>query len=120
MLALSVERVGEVAVVECEGVVTQNESAYKLHDAITSLQDAQIIVLDLSEITMIGNTGLTTFLILQHWAEQHRIQFKLFNPRWWVREELEHTIPISGFDFVSLPEIMAILANAEGGCALAG
>ncbi|MBV8053482.1 MAG: STAS domain-containing protein [Acidobacteriaceae bacterium] len=117
--AVSIDRIGDLAVVEVEGVITRIEAACKLRDVVTSLEGTQLIVLDLSEVAVIDDNGLTTFLFLQHWAHQHRIQLKLFNPRCWVREQLEHASPIPGFDFASPDEIVAILANARWRATLA-
>jgi anti-anti-sigma regulatory factor len=119
VLELSVDRIGDLAVVECEGRITRNESAGKLRDLVTSLQDAHIVVLDLSEVAIIDDNGLTTFLLLQHWAYQHQVQFKLFNPRCWVRQKLEYANAIPEFDIASLDEIVALLANAKARIALA-
>ena len=112
MLPQSIERIGDLAVIGCEGTI-KAETACKLRDAVTSLGNTQIIVLDLSEVTMIEDAGLSTFLFLQQWAFRHRIQLKLFNPRWWVRQKLEHAGLIPGFDFATLHEIVLILASAE-------
>jgi anti-anti-sigma regulatory factor len=112
LLAQTIERIGDLAVIGCEGTI-KTETACKLRDAVTSLKNMQIIVLDLSEVTLIEDTGVSTFLFLQQWAFQHRIQLKVFNPRWWVRQKLEHASLVPGFDFATLHEIVLILANAE-------
>ena len=119
MLDLSIDRIGDLAVVECEGRITRTEAACKLRDAVTSLEESEIIVVDLSEVNMIEGNGLTMLLFLQQWANRKRIQLKLFNPRWWVREKLEHASPIPEFDIASLDEVVAILANAKRHIALA-
>jgi hypothetical protein len=36
MLNVTVENIGELAVVECEGRIVQSESAYKLREAVTT------------------------------------------------------------------------------------
>ena len=118
MLALSTERIGNLAVVECEGTITHSEAACKLRDTVTSLEGMQLIVLDLSELTLLEANGLSMFLFLQQWAYQHHIQLKIFNPRWWVLKKLEHAAPIPGFDIASIHEVTVILANADGRFAL--
>ncbi len=77
MLDLHVERIGELAVVECEGRVVRSEAAFQLREAVTSLCNARIIVLDLSEVRAIEGGGLGMLLFLQRWAHDHDIQFKL-------------------------------------------
>ncbi len=58
MLALRIEKIGELAVVECEGRVVRSEAAVKLREAVTSLRNARIIVLDFSEVRAIESRGL--------------------------------------------------------------
>ena len=108
---LSIDRIGEVAIVECEGAIVRCEAACRLRNSVTSLE-ARIVVLDLSEVNMIDGNGLSMFLFLQQWAYHNGIQLKLFNPRWCVRERLEHASPIPSFDIASVDEMTAILANA--------
>jgi hypothetical protein len=47
MLALHIEKIGELAVVECEGRIVRSEATVKLRETITSLRNARVIVLDL-------------------------------------------------------------------------
>jgi hypothetical protein len=58
MLNVTIAKVGELAVVGCEGRIVQRESAYKLRETVTSQTDARIIVLELSEVRVIGGGGL--------------------------------------------------------------
>jgi hypothetical protein len=50
MLKLSVENIGDLAVVQCEGRIVQSEAAFKLREAVTLQGDARVVVLDLSEV----------------------------------------------------------------------
>jgi len=50
MLNVTVESIGELAVVECEGRIVQREAAVKLRNAVTSQTDARIVVLELSVV----------------------------------------------------------------------
>ena len=58
MLNVTIAKVGELAVVGCEGRIVQRESACKLRETVTSQTDARIIVLELSEVRVIGGGGL--------------------------------------------------------------
>ena len=44
MLNVTVENIGELAVVECEGRIVQSEAAFKLRKVVTSQTDARIVV----------------------------------------------------------------------------
>jgi anti-anti-sigma regulatory factor len=76
-LDLHIEKIGDLAVIECDGRVVRSEAAFKLREAVTSLRNARIIVFDLSEVPAIEGAGLGMLLFLQGWAHRHNIQFKL-------------------------------------------
>ena len=113
MLDLYIEKIGDLAVVECEGRIVRSEAAFKLREAVTSLRKARIIVLDLSEVRAIEGGGLGMLLFLQRWAYGHDIQFKLFNPIGSVRDRIELVNSIAELDIARLHEMMALLANAD-------
>ena len=68
MLNVTVDNMGELAVVECEGRLVQSEAAFKLRDAVTSQRYARIVVLELSEVHAIEGGGLGMLVFLQRWA----------------------------------------------------
>ncbi len=113
MLDLGIERIGELGIVECIGRIVRSEAAFKLRRAVTSLEDLRILVLDLSEVSALEGGGLGMLIFLERWANDHQIQFKLFNPRTSVRDRLELVRSIRAFDIISLEEMMALLANAH-------
>jgi anti-anti-sigma regulatory factor len=119
MPGIHVDKVGDMAVVECEGRFVRSEDAFKLRDAVTSQTDAQTIVLDLTETQALGGGGIGMLVFLQRWAYQHHIRFKLFNPSRSVRERLEHTNSMSEFKIATLDEMMALLGQADRRYALA-
>lgn len=119
MLDLGIERMGELAVVECKGRIVCSEAAFKLRRAVASLEDLRIVVLDLSEVSAIEGGGLGMLLFLERWAFDHEIQFKLFNPTKSVRERLELASSVRAFNIASLPEMIALLAEAASRFALA-
>jgi len=118
-LDLHIEKIGDLAVIECDGRVVRSEAAFKLREAVTSLRNARIIVLDLSEVRAIEDGGLGMLLFLQRWAYGHNIQFKLFNPTRFVRDRLELVNSIAELDIATLHQMMELLANADRRYALA-
>jgi anti-anti-sigma regulatory factor len=114
MLSVHIETIGEMAIIECEGRIVRSDAAYKLREAVRSQIDARIIVLDLSEVPTIEGGGLGMLVFLQHWAHDHDIRLKLFNPRQSVRERLERVTFMREFDLATLDEMMALLALADG------
>ena len=120
MLSLQIHKIGEMAVVECEGRIEQNDDdGLTLRDAVTSQRDAQTIVVDLSEVTAIEGGSLGTLVSLQRWAQDYNIRFKLFNPSKFVRDKLRKASSVSEFDIPSLDEMMALLARGDHRCPLA-
>src|SRR5260370_2525439 len=91
MLNVTVDKIGELAVVECEGRIVQSDSAYKLREAVTSLTDAQILVLELSEVNAIGGGALGILGFLQRWAPENNIRVVLFNTSAAIHSALTRT-----------------------------
>jgi anti-anti-sigma regulatory factor len=120
MLKLSVENMGDLAVVQCEGRIVQSAAAFKLREAVTLQEDAKVVVLDLSEVIAVEGGGLGMLMVLQRWAHDHSIRFKLFNPSRSVRARLERASSLFEFDIPTLDEMMALLGLADRGYALAG
>ena len=119
MLNVTVENIGELAVVECKGRIVQSESAYKLVEAVTSQTDVRIVVLELSAVRAIGGGGLGMLVFLQRWAREHKIRFLLFHPSMSVLSRLKRARSIAKFYIASSEEISAILAYANSRYALA-
>jgi anti-anti-sigma regulatory factor len=119
MMNLSVENIGDLAVVQCEGRIVQSEAAFKLRKAVTLQGDARVVVLDLSQVHAVEGGGLGMLMFLQRWAHDHNIRFKLFNPSKSVRARLEQASSLFEFDIPTLDEMMALLGLAESGYALA-
>lgn len=113
MLDLGIDRLGELGIVECIGRIVRSEAAFSLRRAVTSLEDARIIVLDLSEVSALEGGGIGMLIFLERWAHDRQIQFKLFNPRKSVRARLELVRAIRAFEIVPLHEMMALVADAN-------
>src|ERR1700723_807356 len=90
MPIVNIETLGEMAIVECAGRFVRNEAAFKLRDAVTSQTNARVVVLDLTNMHAIGGGGLGTLVLLQKWAQDNDIRFKLFNPIGPVLDKLKH------------------------------
>jgi anti-anti-sigma regulatory factor len=98
MLSVHIEHVADMAVVECEGRIVRSEAVFKLPDAVMSQTAARIVVLDLSEVEVIGGGGLGMLLFLQRWAYEHNIRLKVFNPHRSMRDKLERFGSMPAFE----------------------
>ena len=114
-----IDKVGDMAVVECEGRFVRSDAAFKLRDAVTAQVSARVVVLDLTEMEAVGGGVIGMLVFLQRWAYDHDIRFKLFNPIRSVREKLEHASSMSAFEIAGLDEMMALLGNADSRYAMA-
>jgi len=109
MLNIHIENVGDMTLIECKGTIVGSEEAFGLQKAVTSQEDARIIVLDLTEVDAIGGVGLSTLEALQPWAVDRGIQLKLFNAISSVENTLEHNDAVR-FDIASVEEVLALVS----------
>ncbi|HMJ22910.1 MAG TPA: STAS domain-containing protein [Terriglobales bacterium] len=109
MPSIHIDNVGEMAIIECAGRFVRNEAASQLRDAVTSQTDVQVVVLDLTEMHAIGGGGLGMLVVLQKWAQDHDIRFKLFNPSRPVRDKLKHV----EFEIATLEQMMTLLNRVD-------
>jgi len=119
MLAVNVENLNDLAVVECKGRVVTSDAVFKLRDVVRAQVTARIIVLDLSEIKAIGGGGLGMLKVLDRWAHDNNIQFKLFSPSRAVLEGLVNNRSILDFEIASFHEMMGILSHSDNSYSLA-
>lgn len=108
MPSVHIDKVGETAIIECAGRFVRNEAAFKLQDAVTSQTGARVVVLDLTEMQALGG-GLGVLVLLQRWAQDHDIRFKLFNPCKPVRDKLKHV----DFEIATLEQMMTLLGPVD-------
>jgi anti-anti-sigma regulatory factor len=109
MPSVHIDNVGDMAIIECAGRFVRNEAAFKLREAVTSQTDANVIVLDLTEMHAIGGGGLGMLVLLQRWAQDHDIRFKVFNPSRLVRDKLKHV----NFEIATLEQMMSLLSCVD-------
>src|SRR6516165_11721945 len=81
----------DVAVLQCTGRIVRGEAIHCLRDAVFSLKQPRVVVLDLSEVEMLDGGGLGLLVFLHRWTRDNGIQLKLVNPSNIAREVLERT-----------------------------
>lgn len=119
MLAIHVEDLNDLIVVECKGRITSSDAVFKLRDFVQAQAPARIIALDLSEVEAIGGGGLGMLAFLERWTREHDIRLKLFCPSKPVLEGLVHNRSILNFEIASFHEMMNILADTGSQYSLA-
>ena len=113
MLTLSIERIGDMAIIECKGRIVQSDATIKLHEAVTAQKNVRIVVLDLTKVAALEGGGLGMLWFLQRWAEDHDIHFKLYNPINSVRDNLEHNNAMLRFDIATFEEMVSLVDHAD-------
>jgi len=109
MLKVSIENIGDVAVIHCEGRVVQSAAAFRLRDAVTQQRNARVVLLDLSDLQALEGGGLGMLVFLQRWTSEHGIQFKVFDPPAFVRQRLEQVRSASEFEIAGTSEVLGLL-----------
>jgi anti-anti-sigma regulatory factor len=109
MLNINVDKIGEVAVIHCEGRIVRSEAAFKLRDAVTQQSDSRVILLDLSGVEALEGGGLGMLLFLQMWTRDHGIQLKAFDATDGVRQSLGRARYVATVEMAGVSEVLSLL-----------
>jgi anti-anti-sigma factor len=110
---INTQQTGDVAVLQCAGRMVRPQALSLLKDAVTSLSQLRVIVLDLSEVGMLDAGGLGVLVSLHNWACANGIQLKLVNPSTLVRQMLELTRLTSVLHISSVEDVIHIFCNGD-------
>jgi anti-anti-sigma regulatory factor len=113
MLAIRVENLSGLAIIECKGRIVRSESVFKLRDVVRAQTAASVIALDLSAVEAIGGGGLGMLAFLDRWARDRDIQLKLFSPSRSVVDGLVHSRLMPNLEIATFHEMMDILADTD-------
>jgi anti-anti-sigma factor len=113
MLAIEVEKIGDVAVVRCAGRLVRGEEVRNLRQTVVCSSNTRIVMLDLSELEMLDAGGLAALLSLRQWAINNKVQLKLVNPSHFVNEVLVRTRLDRVFDISGFDHALFVLGGAE-------
>jgi anti-anti-sigma regulatory factor len=109
MLNLTVEKIGKVAVLHCEGRIVQSDAAFRLRDAVTQQRRSSVVLLDLSGVKALEGGGLGMLLFLQMWTRAHGIQFRVFDPPSGIRQSLERISSAAAVEIAGTGEVLSLL-----------
>ncbi|HMK24009.1 MAG TPA: STAS domain-containing protein [Terriglobales bacterium] len=110
-LTIRREQTGDVAILQCAGRVVRGRPLHFLKDAVTSLKNPRMVVLDLTDVEMLDGGGLGMLVFLHRWTRDNGIQLKLVNPSAFVREMLDRTRLSCLFDVSSIDDVFDILCT---------
>lgn len=111
-LQIKSAQTGDVAVLQCAGRIVRGESIHFLKDAVTSLKQPRVVVLDLTEVEMLDGGGLGLLVFLHRWTRDKGIQLKMVNPSAFVRELLDRTRLSCVFNISSVEDAVEILCTS--------
>src|SRR5919198_5973527 len=111
-LRIKSEQTGDVAVLQCAGRIVRGEPLHFLKEAVTTLKQPRMVVLDLSEVEMLDGGGLGMLVFLHRWTSNNRIQLKLVNPSSFVRDMLDRTRLTCVFNISSMEDVVDILCTS--------
>ena len=109
MLKIDIEKIGDVAVVHCEGRIVRSDAAFRLRDAVTQQRNARVVLLDLSDVESLEGGGLGMLIFLQLWTRDHGIQLKVFDPPARVRQSLERARSAAEVEIAGMGEVLSLL-----------
>jgi anti-anti-sigma factor len=112
-LKFQVERLQDVAVVNCSGRMVRGTALDEFRRRIEQLECVRVLVLDVSEVEQLDAGGLGALLQVRRWATQKSAKMKLVNPPLFFRRLLEATHLASLFEVSSLQEANCILRAKE-------
>jgi anti-anti-sigma factor len=112
-LHIKIEQAADVAVLRCVGRLVRGEPLHFLRQAVISLKQPRIVVLDLSGMETVDGGGLGMLVFLHRWTRENAIQLKLVNPSRFVRYVLECTRLTRVLNISSVDDAVEILCSSE-------
>ena len=110
MFGVHVEKIGDMAVIRCEGRMIGSDAAFRLRDEVERQRRSNlVVVLDLSELSFMGGDVVSTLVFLQVWTRSLGIQFKLFDPPPGVRRSLQRLRSTIEIEIASMNALLSKL-----------
>jgi anti-anti-sigma regulatory factor len=109
MFDLHTERIGSVAVIQCEGRMVHSDAVFNLREATVYQRGASAVLLDFSELDSIGGGGVGMLVFLREWARCRGIQLWLFDPPSQVRRSLKQIPSAADLKVASMDEVLELL-----------
>jgi anti-anti-sigma factor len=112
-LHIKIEQAADVAVLQCVGRLVRGEPLHFLKQAVISLKQPRIVMLDLSGMETVDGGGLGMLVFLHRWTRENAIQLELVNPSRFVRYVLECTRLTRVLNISSVDDAVEILCSSE-------
>ena len=109
MLNATVQKLGDVTILWCQGRIVIGDAYAILRNAVLRQTHARTLILDLAQVDRIDAGGLGVLLGLREWAYSHAIGFQLMN----VINQVEHVLELTKldrvFEFCSVEDMLQLL-----------
>jgi anti-anti-sigma regulatory factor len=113
-MELHVDHIGDLAVVECRGRIFGDDAASDLRDAVLSQAEFSSVILDLSQVYVVGNNILYMMARLHRWAIEHHVDLRFFNPTSFVCDTFEANGFTGEFSIDdSLQQVLSMLSRVN-------
>jgi anti-anti-sigma regulatory factor len=89
--------------------MVDDDAAFKLRDEVKRQRDARIVLLDLSELNVLGAKVMRMIMAIRTWTRVLGIQFKLFDPSPVVRRNLQRLRSTDEFEIASVDDVLSLL-----------
>jgi anti-anti-sigma factor len=109
MFGVHVEKIDGVSVIRCQGRMIGSDSVFRLRDEVRRQREANVVLLDLSELSFMGGDVLGMLVFLQAWTRDLGVQFKLFDPPPGVRRSLQQLRLTTELEIVSVGDVQSML-----------
>jgi len=109
MFGVTMEKIGDVAVILCRGRMIGSDAAFKLRDEVRRQKDCKVVLVDLSELGFLGGDCVAMLVFLQAWTRGLGIQFKLFDPPPGVRRSLQRLRSTAEFEIAAMDDVLSML-----------
>ena len=109
MFGVHNEKIGDVSVILCKGKLVGGNAASKLEEEVRRQGDARVVLLDLSELALLGGDVMGMLAVLQMWTRGLGIELKLFDPSLGVRQSLRGLRSTAGLEIASIDDVLSLL-----------
>ena len=113
MLKITVQKLGDISVLRCNGRIVAGDAGSILRKAVLSQRHTRMLVIDLARVERIDAGGLGVLLGLREATRSSATMFKLMNATKGVEKILELTRLQRVFEFCSVQELFCLLLGSS-------
>lgn len=109
MSGVHVEKIGDMAVIRCEGRMIGSDAAFRLRDEVGRQEDLTLLYWTWQKLSFMGGDVVGMLVFLQVWTRSLGIQFKLFDPPPGVRRSVQRLRSTIEIEIASMNDLLSKL-----------